>query len=370
MRKVFALCLLGSFAVVLLVCGGDRSTAQERPTPIQFGFESDSMSMADIAQMLEQFGNEMQQNGSVTYRGEAYSFTGYGGIEFSLNRRADREGNLRTGFEVGFRDSGSGEQGLETGGAYYETGITGPPAQVADYLDDMVANLASSGTLQLDFHTGEFVGSAIVDQRLIERTPPEGGRGGNFPFSLETFVTFGEGEVERHDDDEDFAEDLEANRIAPLGITETVGADQAAVAEVFSSLATSLRSGTIRGADGEAQWSDSVRFRIAHLAPGEGGSHKIESVLQFGPLPPRPSPAEAAAAREAGPRYYVEEAGGTPMAEFASMLQRIAAEILEDGTFMLDGQEFTVGDTLRGGEISFNANGIGIEVGWNPPGSG
>jgi hypothetical protein len=53
------------------------------------------------------------------------------------------------------------------------------------------------------------------------------------------------------------------------------------------------------------------------------------------------------------------------MAEFAAMLQRIATEILEDGTFMLEGEEYTVGERLLGGEIGFNANGMQVQVRWN-----
>jgi hypothetical protein len=53
------------------------------------------------------------------------------------------------------------------------------------------------------------------------------------------------------------------------------------------------------------------------------------------------------------------------MAEFAALLQRIATEILEDGTFMLEGEEVTVGDSLVGGEISLNRRGMGVEVSWN-----
>jgi hypothetical protein len=99
---------------------------------------------------------------------------------------------------------------------------------------------------------------------------------------------------------------------------------------------------------------------VAHLAGGEEGSQKIELYVDFGPVPERPTAAE----REEGPRYYVEEAAGTPIAEFAALLQRIATEILEDGTFMLEGEEVAVGDSLLGGEISINPRGMGIEVNW------
>jgi len=366
MKKVYTLCTVCLLTFLLIGCGNnqnnDDAAAQELAIPASYNFESDSMSLADIEQMLEQILTEMQQNRSLTFRGKTYRFTGYaGGVEFGTNRSVDPEGNLRAGFGLDFRTSGPANQVLEKGKTYYETGITGTPAEVADYLDEMVANLASSGTFEMDIHTGEFVGTAIVDQRLVER-PVRRRRG---PFSLETFVTFGEGDVQRHDDDESYREDLEAGLLTPLGVTEALGADQAAVAEVISSLARSLRSGRIQVGDGEAQLGDNVRFRAAHLAGGEGGSQKIEFVLEFGPRQTRAEAEAAAAAAEAGPRYYVEEAEGTPMAEFAAMLQRIATEILEDGTFMLEGEEYTVGERLLGGEIGFNQNQMTVQVRWN-----
>lgn len=359
MRKVVVFCLAAGLTLLIMVCADGRNAtgAQEQTPPTGYGFESDSMSMEAIGELLEQFVSEMRQNGSVTYRGNTYPFSGYGGLDFGIRIRPDREGNLRTGFEIGFQASGPGDRVLQQGGTYYQTSINGPPDQVADYIDQMVANLASSGTFEMDIHTAEFVGSAIIDQRLIENVRRQG-RG--LPYALETFVTFGEGEVERHDDDERFVEGLENGNILALGVTETVGADQAAVAEVFSSLASSLRSQTIRVADGEAEWGEDVRFSVAHLAGGEEGSQKIELYVRFGPAPEPLTRAE----REEGPRYYVEEAAGMSMTEFAALLQRIAAEILEDGTFMLEGEEVVVGDSLLGGEIGINPRGLGIEVNW------
>ena len=52
-----------------------------------------------------------------------------------------------------------------------------------------------------------------------------------------------------------------------------------------------------------------------------------------------------------------------PAAEFAELLQRIGTEILEDGTFTFNGEEYTVGETI-GGEIFFGAGGLSFEVGW------
>ena len=127
MKKAYAVCAL--FILILLVSGYEnlqnrnRVAAQEQVVPVAFSFESDHMSMVEIGQMLERMGREMQQNGDVTFAGNAYPLTGYGGIEFSISRRVDREGNLRTGFELGFGSSGS--TGPPTNGkAYtqYETG--------------------------------------------------------------------------------------------------------------------------------------------------------------------------------------------------------------------------------------------------------
>jgi len=64
-----------------------------------------------------------------------------------------------------------------------------------------------------------------------------------------------------------------------------------------------------------------------------------------------------------GPARYHDEPTNMPVAEFAELLQRIGTEILEDGTFTFNGEEYTVGETI-GGEISFGAGGMSFEVGW------
>lgn len=52
------------------------------------------------------------------------------------------------------------------------------------------------------------------------------------------------------------------------------------------------------------------------------------------------------------------------MMEVAAMMQRIATEMLEDGTFELGGQEFTVGETANY-EISASPRGFSIGLSYN-----
>ena len=373
MRKVFALCLICSLPLLVSGCengqSGNGVGAQEQVGPLPgYGFESDVMPMAEVGRVLEQMGREMQQNGSATFLGVTYPLTGTASIEFGINRRAMGGQGLRTMFGVEFRStletdlaerSGrpGGTEGTE-GNAYthYEGRIaTGTPAEVADALDQFAESLATAGVFAWDFHSAEFAGTAIIDQYLGQNT-----RNPRQPFRWMMDVAFGEGEVERHADREDIAEAQEEGSGVMLGTTSVEGADQAGVVESLRAFSAALRSGQIVVGDGEATLdADQVTLNWAHVAV-VGGSDKIEMGLQWPSLPP---PEPEAEPETAGPARYHDEPTNMPRAEFAEMLQRIAAEILEDGTFTFNGEEYTVGETI-GGEIFFSAGGLSFEVGW------
>ena len=140
------------------------------------------------------------------------------------------------------------------------------------------------------------------------------------------------------------------------------GADQATVVESLRAFSAALRSGQIVVGDLEAGVeAETITLSWAHVAVPEG-SDKIEMMLGWSNVPPEPPQARAEAETDPPARYY-EEPTNMPVTELAELLQRIAAEILEDGTFVVNGEEYTVGETL-GGEIGFSARGMTIDVGW------
>ncbi len=361
MRKAFALCLICSLPFLVSGCGngqgGNGVGAQEQVGALPgYGFESDVMSTAEIGRIFEQMGREMQQNGSATFLGVTYPLTGTAQIEFGISRQARGNRGLRTGFGVEVTSSGEAEpSGRRGGGAqtHYEGRMAmGTPAEVADALDQFAESLAGTGAFAWDFHSADFVGTAIIDQYLGQDTSIRRGQ----PYQFIMDIAFGEGEVQRHDDREDIEELVEAGQGVLLGNTSVEGADQATVVETLRALSAAIRAGQIVVGEGQAELGDEASLSWAHVAI-PGGSDKIEMGLNW-PTLPAPEPQE----RAQGPRYY-EEPGAMPVTEFAEMLQRIATEILEDGTFMLEGEEYTVGETL-GGEIGFSAGGMTIDVGW------
>lgn len=360
MRKAFALCLICSLPFLVSGCGngqgGNGASAQEQVGELpRYGFESDYISAVEIGEMLERMGRELQQDGSVSFAGTTYPLSGYGGIEFGISRRADREGNLNTGFQMDFGSDGSsdppsgGRRGAYT--LYEGASIRGTPAEIADALDAMAETLANTGAFSWDIHTADFVGTASVDQILGQNT-----RNPRQPYQLLLEITYGEGEVERHDDREDIAEGIERGQRVSIGDTSVEGADQNAVVEALRAVSAGVRAGRVVVGEGQAELGDEASLNFGHVAV-VGGSDKIEMSLNW-PTLPAPEPVD----RRQEARFY-DEPWAMPVTEFAEMLQRIATEILEDGTFMMEGEEYTVGETL-GGEIGFSSRGMTIEVGW------
>ncbi|MFH1764454.1 MAG: hypothetical protein ABIF09_09705 [Gemmatimonadota bacterium] len=359
MRKVFVFCMVCSLPFLVLGCGygqsGNGAGAQEQVGALpNYGFESDVMPMAEIGRVFEEMGREMQQNGSATFLGVTYPLTGNGHIEFGINRRAQGDQGLRTSFGVEFASTGQPEPPERRRGVantHYEGRMAdGTPAQIADALDQFAESLATTGAFAWDFSSVDFAGTAIIDQYLGQNT-----RNPRQPYRFEMEITFGEGEVQRHDDREDQEEALDAGEAVLLGNTSVEGADQATVVESLRALSAALRAGQLVVGGGTADIGDQARLGFAHVEV-PGGSHKIEMGLQW-PSLPAPPPQEPAT----GPSYNEETS--MPTAEFAAMLQRIATEILASGSFTLEGETYTVGDSI-GGEISFTPRGMTIEMGY------
>jgi hypothetical protein len=200
------------------------------------------------------------------------------------------------------------------------------------------------------------VGTAIIDQYLGQSA-----RGERQVHQMMMDIAFGEGEVQRHDDREDDEEMVEEGEGEWLGRSSVEGVGQTAVVEALRALSAQLRSGQVAVGEGQAAIElDQVRLGWGHVFM-PGGSDKVELNLQWSNTPP-PGPQAQPEPGSAGPQYS-EEPGNMPIAEFAQLLQRIATEILEDGTFMLEGGEITVGETV-GGEISIGPRGMSVEVNW------
>jgi hypothetical protein len=100
-----------------------------------------------------------------------------------------------------------------------------------------------------------------------------------------------------------------------------------------------------------------VTFVITDVTTVDGSYDKIEFTLQFGPLPPRMQPGEA---------RYGDEQFNEPITDLAAILQRLAAQILEDGTFEFDGQTFNA-SSMASWDIYANPRGFAVEVSYQPP---
>ena len=352
MKKTYALTLLGLPFLLAFGYLGTRllqEDVQQEPVPgPSYSFESQFFPVEEAGRLLERLGREIQQHGRVTAGGNTYPLTGYGGIEWGIRQRG-----TRTGLEIEFGSSGQTTPPTRRPNytVYKRNGRGWAPADLADLIAQFGETLASTGAFVVEDHSVAFEGTAIVEQRLAERTR----RGGQLHHQLETHVTFGVGDAVRHSDDEDYDKQLEEGRIRELGKSELEGADRDAVAETFASFAEDLRAGRVRVGDAEIPLEEEVvGFGLTHVATTDGQSQKIEFGLRFGPRLER-GPRE--------PRFH-DEPYDQPMMEVAALMRRIATEMLEDGTFELGGQEFTVGETANY-EISASPRGFTIELSYN-----
>lgn len=353
MQKTYALALLGlPFLLAFGYLGTQamqEDAQQEPPVPgPSYSFESDFFPMEGAGRLLERLGREIQQHRRVTAGGNTYPLTGYGGIEWGIRQRG-----TRTGLEIEFGSSGQTTPPNRRPNytVYQRSGRDWAPADLANLIAELGKTLASTGAFVMEDHSVAFEGNAIVEQRLAERTR----RGGQLYYLLGTHVTFGAREELHRSDDEDYDEQLEEGRIRELGKSRLKGADQDAVAETFASLAEDLRARRVRVGDAEVPLEEEVvGFRLTHVATTDGQTHKIGFGLGFGP-PLERGPRE--------PRFH-DEPFDQPMTEVAALMQRIASEMLDDGTFELGGKEFTIGETANY-EIVASPRGFTIELSYH-----
>jgi len=356
MKRVYALTLM-CIALSFLILGygygqpSPGTPAQQRPAPGPgYQMETDLVSMAEVGQLLVQLGEDIQA-GRIMAGGKTYPISGNGSLEWGVRRRGEQ-----TSVGIEFGSAGqtppAGESPVHTG--YQRGGQNWDTAEVADIIAEVGQTLAGSGAFVMEDHRVPFSGTALVEQRLAEGT--EGRRRQQYTWS--TRVTFGDGEIPPSSDDEDFAAELAQGRIRELGTSELEGADRNAVAQMFASISEDMNSGRVRAGDAEVALEDTVRFTLTHVTTTDGNTHQIEFSLRFGPQPQQGGQPE-------GPRFS-DEPFDQPMTEVAALLQRIAAEMLENGTFELGGDTFTIGETANY-ELSAGPNGFSIELSYNRP---
>ncbi len=362
MKRIYALAFVG--IPLCLATGWMRTATAQESTPQQpavfpgYALESHHFAMDDLGSLFERLGNEIRQEKQITLGGQSYPVSGFGGIELSVRRRIRGE-QVRTGVELHF--SSTGRTTPPTGrparprrdyDPYQRSGRNWEPSAVGDLIADLGETLAGTGAIVLEHQRVPFRGAAQIDQRLVEST-----RGRRHPYELEVHVLFGEGEFEGPDDDEDYSEDQEYGLIRSLARDQQQGADRAAVAQMFATLAEDLRAGRVRVGDEQLPAGDNVQFGLTHVTAVDGSYDKIEFSLKFGPLPPRRQPGET--------RYH-DEQFNEPMTNLAAILQRIGAQMLEDGTFELGGETFSASD-MASWELYASPRGFAVEVRYHQP---
>ena len=362
MKKLYA---LGSLVVPLFLAAawmGVRTVEEAPPQELTafpgYSLESQHFAMDDLGSLLERMGRGMQQDERITIGGNSYPVSGFGGVEINVGRRTRGE-EVSTGVELRFNSDGrttppTGRAGRtrEDYDPYQRAGRGWEASAVGDLIAELGETLASAGTIVLEHHRVPFRGAASIDQRLLQRTT-----GRRQPYELEVHVLFGEGEFEGPDDDEDYAESQEDGVTRSLARDQQQGADRAAVAQMFATLAEDLRAGRVRVGDEQLPAGDNVGFRLTHVTATDGSYDKIEFTLSFGPQPPPRQPGD--------PRYGDEQVN-KPITDLAAILQRLGARILEDGTFELGDETFST-SRMASWEIGASSGGFSVEVSFHQP---
>jgi hypothetical protein len=375
MKKLYALGALGVPLLLAATWMGTRTTTTQEPVallrPVQqapvrfasYGLESQHFAMDDMGSLLQRIGREIQQEERFTIGGTSYPLSGFGGVELGVNRYI-RGDEARTGVELHFGSDGrtttpvnrrTGEP-QEDYDPYERNGRFWEASALADLIAELGETLASTGTIVLEHHRVPFRGAASIDQRLIESMNE---KGNPYPYKLEVNVLFGEGEVEGPDDDDDYGEDQEYGLIRSLARAQQDGAGRNDVGQMFATLGENLRAGRIQvGQEALPVGELPVSFRLTHVTASDDSYDKIEFSLAFGlDTPPIRDPNAV--------RHY-DEQFNEPITDLAAILQRLGAQILEDGTFELGGETFSAG-RMASWDIGANPRGFSVEVTYHQP---
>ncbi len=373
MKKLYPLGLLIVPLFLAAAWMGTQPAEQDPPQELvifpAYSLESGHYSMENLGRLLEQMGRDIQQSGEFTLGGATYPLSGYGGVEFHASQRRRGE-TVSTGVQLDFGSDGrtTTPVNFRTGqlreqyDPYERRGRWWEPSALADVLDELGETLANTGTIVLEYHSVPFKGAASIDSRLLE-----GVVGGmmigrsQYPYQLEMHILFGEGEFEGPDDDQDYFEDQEYGIIKSLARSQEESADRNRVAQTFATIAENLRAGRVQVGDQVLPIGvGPVSFSLAHVTATAGSWDKIEFRLVFGIEEWPPAPRDPSAAR------YYDEQYNEPVTDLAVVLQRLAAQILEDGTFELGGETFTAAE-VASWDVFAGENGFSVEVKYQEP---
>ncbi len=351
MKKAYVLVLLFVPLCLFLgfrVFGVSGQQAQQAQGP-SYGYETDSIDMAEVGKLLERLGKEIQQKGQVTAGANSFALTGEGGLEWNVRK-------MRGGTVMQVQITAGMERPIpaNTLVAYAAGSQGGTPAELAEIVAKVGETLSSKGAFVLDDHSVAFEGTATVVQRLTHSSRP---RGSGPPYTFYFDVKYGEASFPTPQDEVDDVEQEQRGWIKELAIKESTGVDQKAVAKLLESLSGDLKAGKVKVGDTTLDVKENLQFGLTHLVTPDKKAHRIRIGLQFGETPPRK--------RATGPRYS-KEFFDEPMKKVGELMKRWGTEILEAGTFKLGENEFKVKD-LATYEIQAGNNGFSIELSYTEP---
>jgi hypothetical protein len=346
MKKTYVLALLFVPLCLFLgfrVFGVSGQQAQQASGP-SYGYETESIDMAEVGKLLERLGKEIQQKGQVTAGANSFALTGEGGLEWNVRK-------MRGGTVMQVQITAGMERPMpaNTLVAYAAGSQAETPAELAEIVAKVGETLSSKGAFVLDDHSVAFEGTATVVQRL---THSSRGRGNQPPYTFYFDVKYGETSFPTPQDEVDDVEQEQRGWIKELAIKETTGVDQKAVAKLFESLSGDLKAGKVKVGDTTLDVKENLQFGLTHLVTPDKKAHRIRIGLRFGETPPRKRPT--------GPRYS-KEFFDEPMKKVGALLKRLGTNILETGGFKLEETEFEVKDFATY-EISASESGFSIEL--------
>lgn len=356
MKKFYALALL--FIPLCLILGfgttqpiGENGGQEEQVQVGSYHRETQYVSMKEVGKLLEQLGKEIQQNSRVTMGGNSYPVTDQGVLEISAG---PRRGGTSVQIEI---SAGRKEPPTEgkTYVSYARFGQRSTPAEFAGLLVKLGKTLASTGAFVMEDHSVALKGTALVVERLTERTRQFPGR--RPPYTFYVDVVIGEEDFPLPEDEVDGVEAEKRGDIKELAKKEITGVDQKAIAKLFDSLSRDLKAGRVHVGDKNLEVGKNIMFGLSHLIATDGKSERIRAGFQFGEVPPWEQPA--------GPKYS-KEFFDAPMKQVGALMKRMGTEILEFGSFKLEENEFPVGK-IATYEVKASERGFSIELQYSKP---
>jgi hypothetical protein len=349
-----ALCLFSVFAIT------NPTVVNGQPA---YNLETDHISMADLGELLERIGEEIQWKGQVTIGGNTYPVTGFGSIELSVRPRRQRGTQGTQGTSIQFEISAAGREGVPARGTTYisydRKGMRLTPKAFAEIMAKLGNTLESKGVFVIDDHSVPYEGRAKIVQQLTKTTQPMG-RGSRYDYRLD--IMFGQKDFPMPQDEAEdiksmLPEERELTKVEDLAKKEITGADQKAVAKLLDSLSGDLKAGRVRVGDQDLPAGENISCGFSHLIALDGQSHRIQFAFQFGQSPPR---------RPTGPRYS-EEFINKPIKQVGALLKRLGTEILENGSIQLGENTFRVGQKASYEVKAREGRSFSIELGYTEP---